>query len=137
MCTPLDFEDHQTGRTGRDVGISPRQVNVPRVCKGQSRDRLRMGEVSDIQHLDSFGVARVRIAKLNLNGSWMVQERLAEHRCNFRVLWVFERYHDQTSVARDISIRPGDRDPPGSIQDSVGIKGQLAAQEVVERVPVQ
>ena len=74
-----------------------------------------MGQVGDIQDLDPFGIAGVGIAELGLDRPRMLQERLAQHGGDRRVLRIFERDHHETGVAGNVGIRPDDRDRPSPL----------------------
>ena len=53
------------------------------------------------------------------------------------MLGVIERHDHDAGVAGDIREGSDDRDGPRAAQDVVGVIGELAAQEVVERVAVE
>ena len=67
----------------------------------------------------------------------MLQKRLADHGRYRGVLGVVERDDDEPGVAGNIGVGPDDRDCSRHREDAVGVEGQLAAQEVVERVTVE
>ena len=67
----------------------------------------------------------------------MFQKRLADRGCHHRVFWIIERDNHEACVARDISKSAHDCDCPRTFENVVGVEGQLATQEIVERVAVQ
>ena len=50
---------------------------------------------------------------------------------------VFQRHDDQTGIAQDVGEMADNRDRPASGENSIGVVGQFALQEVIERIAIQ
>ena len=121
-----------------DVGVGPRQVDRcaprPAACT-LTGPRLR--QVGDVQHLDPLLVADVGVAELGRHRVGLLKHVVAQHRRHFGLFRVVQLQHHQAGVAADVGVGAHDRDGVRAAQQAVGVVGQVALQEVVERVAVQ
>ena len=99
-------------------------------------DRARVGGVGDVEDLDPLLVADVAVAELGLERPGLVEELAADDRGHDRLLGVVDRDHHQAGVAGDVGVGPEDRDVVRPVEDVAGVEGDLALEEVIQRVAV-
>src|SRR5258708_5863650 len=120
----FDVDDAEAIFPGRDVGVSPREINIAGVAEREFGvcDWLGMREVGGVEYFEANPVNNERVAELHGDAARFVERRRTYGRSDFWRQRILQIDDDQIFFGENVSVIPNDGDSPRASEHAVGIE---------------
>src|SRR5215470_10767770 len=96
-----------------------------------------MSQVGDVEDFEAVAVDHKSVAKLNRDGSGIVERGLADGSSDFWREGIFEVDNDEVFPGENVGVISGYGDAASAVEKSLRIEGERALKEVVGRIAVE